>query len=69
MNLKLKSALGVAAIVFGAQAVAQVTFYEGEGFRGRAFIESDLGHGLGAEQDGSDAECALEFEVHVMVSG
>ena len=37
MNLKLKSALGIAAIVFGAQAMAQVTFYEGEGFRGRAF--------------------------------
>lgn len=37
MNLKLKSALGVAAIVLGAQAMAQVTFYEGEGFRGRAF--------------------------------
>jgi uncharacterized protein YcfJ len=37
MNLKLKSALGVAALLLGAQAMAQVTFYEGEGFRGRAF--------------------------------
>ena len=37
MNLKLKSALGVAALVLGAQAMAQVTFYEGEGYRGRAF--------------------------------
>lgn len=37
MNFKLKSALGLAAVLFGAQAVAQVTFYEGEGFRGRAF--------------------------------
>jgi uncharacterized protein YcfJ len=37
MNLKLKSAIGIAAVVLGAQAMAQVTFYEGEGFRGRAF--------------------------------
>lgn len=37
MNIKLKSALGLAAILLGAQAMAQVTFYEGEGFRGRAF--------------------------------
>ena len=37
MNLKLKSALGVAVLLVGAQAMAQVTFYEGEGFRGRAF--------------------------------
>ena len=37
MNLKLKSALGIAAILLGAQAMAQVTFYEGEGYRGRAF--------------------------------
>jgi uncharacterized protein YcfJ len=37
MNLKLKSALGIAAVLLGAQAMAQVTFYEGEGFRGRAF--------------------------------
>ncbi len=38
MNLKLKSTLAIAAMVLGAQAMAaQVTFYEGEGFRGRAF--------------------------------
>ncbi|MFC5499749.1 beta/gamma crystallin-related protein [Caenimonas terrae] len=37
MNLKLKSALGIAALLLGAQARAQITFYEGEGFRGRAF--------------------------------
>ena len=37
MNLKLKSALGIAALMLGAQAMAQVTFYEGEGYRGRAF--------------------------------
>ncbi|MDB5946073.1 MAG: 17 kDa surface antigen [Ramlibacter sp.] len=37
MNLKLKSTLGIAALVLGTHAMAQVTFYEGEGFRGRAF--------------------------------
>jgi len=37
MKLTLKAALGVAAVVFATQAAAQVTFYEGEGFRGRAF--------------------------------
>ncbi len=37
MNWKLKSALGVSALILGAQAMAQVTFYEDEGFRGRAF--------------------------------
>ena len=37
MNLKLKSTLGIAALVLGTQAMAQITFYEGEGFRGRAF--------------------------------
>src|SRR5450759_685083 len=37
MNWKLKSALGAAAIVFATQAAATITFYEGEGFRGRAF--------------------------------
>lgn len=35
--LTLKTLLGVAAIGFAAQAAAQVTFYEGDGFRGRAF--------------------------------
>lgn len=37
MNCILKSAFGAAALVLAAQAAAQVTFYEGEGFRGRAF--------------------------------
>ena len=37
MNWKLKSVLGVSALMLSAQAVAQITFYEGEGFRGRSF--------------------------------
>ena len=37
MNWKLKSVLGASALVLSAQAAAQITFYEGEGFRGRAF--------------------------------
>jgi uncharacterized protein YcfJ len=37
MNTILKAALGAIALVLSAQAAAQVTFYEGEGFRGRAF--------------------------------
>ena len=37
MNLKLKAALGATAILLATQAAAQITFYEGEGFRGRAF--------------------------------
>jgi uncharacterized protein YcfJ len=37
MNWKLKAALGIAAIGIAAQAAAQITFYEGEGFRGRTF--------------------------------
>jgi len=37
MNWKLKYALGIAALLLSAQAMAQVTFYEGVGFRGRAF--------------------------------
>jgi uncharacterized protein YcfJ len=36
-NRKLQSALAIAAIALAAQAAAQVTFYEGAGFRGRAF--------------------------------
>src|ERR1700687_2107425 len=38
MKLTLKTLLGVAAIGLATQAAAQVTFYEGEGFRGRAFV-------------------------------
>ena len=37
MNWKLKSALGASALVLSAPALAQITFYENEGFRGRAF--------------------------------
>lgn len=37
MNWKQKSALAATALVFAAQATAQITFYEGEGFRGRTF--------------------------------
>ncbi len=40
MKLSLKPVLGIAALVFAAQASAQITFYEGEGFRGRAFATS-----------------------------
>ena len=36
----LKQALGVAGILLATQAAAQVTFYEGENFRGRAFTAS-----------------------------
>ena len=32
----LRKLFGLAAIALATQAVAQVTFYEGEGFRGRA---------------------------------
>ena len=37
MNKSLKPLLGIAAVAFAAHASAQVTFYEGEGFRGRTF--------------------------------
>jgi uncharacterized protein YcfJ len=39
MSSHLRSALFISALVLAAQAVqaAQITFYEGEGFRGRAF--------------------------------
>lgn len=37
MNPKLKYALAISAMAMATQALAQVTFYEGEGFRGRAF--------------------------------
>lgn len=37
MNWKLKTALAASAMVLAAQAAAQITFYEGEGFRGRTF--------------------------------
>jgi uncharacterized protein YcfJ len=37
MNRQLKTALAVSALMLGTHAAAQVTFYEGEGFRGRAY--------------------------------
>src|SRR5438105_8815536 len=37
MNIKLKTALGVALPALATHAAAQITFYEGEGFRGRTF--------------------------------
>ena len=37
MNSKLKYALAISALALATQAMAQVTFYEGESFRGRAF--------------------------------
>jgi uncharacterized protein YcfJ len=37
MNWKFKTALGATALVLATQAAAQITFYQGEGFRGRAF--------------------------------
>src|SRR4051794_38336885 len=40
MNSKLKYALALSAVALATQAIAQVTFYEGEGFRGRAFTTS-----------------------------
>jgi hypothetical protein len=33
MNRKLKYALAISALAMATQALAQVTFYEGEGFR------------------------------------
>jgi uncharacterized protein YcfJ len=37
MNGKLKSAMGAAALVLASQAMAQITFYEHDGFQGQAF--------------------------------
>lgn len=37
MNLKLTAVMGLSALALAATAGAQITFYEGEGFRGRAF--------------------------------
>ncbi|MEQ1518100.1 MAG: beta/gamma crystallin-related protein [Usitatibacteraceae bacterium] len=36
MNWKLKAALTATTVLLATQAAAQITFYEGEGFRGRA---------------------------------
>jgi uncharacterized protein YcfJ len=40
MNRKLKIALAVSTLIIATHAAAQVTFYEGDGFRGRAFTTS-----------------------------
>ena len=37
MNSTLRIALGAAGLAIATQAMAQVTFYEGEGFQGRSF--------------------------------
>ncbi|MEO5845216.1 MAG: beta/gamma crystallin-related protein [Caldimonas sp.] len=37
MNKTLHPLIGIAAVAFAAHASAQITFYEGEGFRGRTF--------------------------------
>ena len=37
MQKTLNTLVGAAAMVFAMQAAAQITFYEGEGFRGRSF--------------------------------
>ena len=37
MNWKLKTAFAASALILAAQSAAQITFYEGEGFRGRTF--------------------------------
>jgi uncharacterized protein YcfJ len=37
MNRNTNVALSIASLLLSAQALAQITFYEGEGFRGRAF--------------------------------
>ena len=37
MNLKLKIGLATVAFAFATQAAAQITFYENDGYRGRAF--------------------------------
>src|SRR6266496_5343458 len=37
MQTKLKALLGASALFLATQAAAQITFYEGEGFRGGAF--------------------------------
>ena len=37
MNPTIQSALGASILILATQAAAQITFYEGEGYRGRAF--------------------------------
>jgi uncharacterized protein YcfJ len=40
MNITTKTALAASALVLATQAMAQITFYEGQNFRGRAFTTS-----------------------------
>ena len=44
MNSKLRSALAASAVLMATQASAAITFYEGEGFRGRAFTTDKQVH-------------------------
>lgn len=41
MNLKLRSAIAAAGVLLASQAMASITFYEGEGYRGRAFTTNE----------------------------
>ncbi len=47
MNVFSKSVLCATALMLSSQVMAQVTFYEGEGFRGRAFSEQRAIRDLG----------------------
>ncbi len=45
MNAMLRNALAVAAVAISAQAAAEITFYEREGFQGRSFTtEQQIGN-------------------------
>ena len=69
MNTTFKSLLALGAVTLAAQAAAQITFYEAEGFRGRAFTTGQsindferLGHldriaGRGRGDDGHTELC------------
>src|SRR4051812_42535974 len=41
MKRNLKALLAISGLVLAGHAAAQITFYEGEGFRGRAFTTND----------------------------
>ena len=53
MNRKLKCALAVSTALVSTQAAAQLTFYEWEGFRGRALT---VDHPIGSP--GSPPRCS-----------
>ena len=42
MNKTLRPLLGLAAVAFASHAAAQITFYEGDGFRGRTFAAQQV---------------------------